>query len=79
MPTITVRYFAMLREERGLTDETLEVPDDMTAVEVYRRCCPEAVKSGLPIAFAINETHAHPTTVLRPGDDLVFIPPVGGG
>jgi sulfur-carrier protein len=79
MPTITVRYFAMLREERGRSDELLEIAEPVSAAEIYQACCPEAARGGLSIAYAVNGAYAPADTLLKGGDELVFIPPVGGG
>ncbi len=33
----------------------------------------------LPIAFAVNQTRVGGATVLVEGDEVVFLPPIGGG
>jgi molybdopterin synthase catalytic subunit/molybdopterin synthase sulfur carrier subunit len=69
----------MLREERGLHDERLQIAPGSSAESIYRERCPESAASGLPVAYAINQAYAPPQTILNEGDELVFIPPVGGG
>jgi len=69
----------MLREERGVTEESVEVASGSSAEAIYHDRCPEFAASGLPVAYAINQSYSAPQTILREGDELVFIPPVGGG
>jgi molybdopterin converting factor subunit 1 len=78
--TISVQYFALLREERGCSSEQLET-DVPTALALYRelqlrhgfRLEPERLR------VAINEEFKAWDTPLQPGDEVVFIPPVSGG
>jgi molybdopterin converting factor subunit 1 len=77
---VRVRYFAILREQRGLDDERVAT-EAATAGELYdelralhRLTFP---RDGLRVA--INEDFEPWSTALRDGDTLVFIPPVAGG
>lgn len=79
--TLSIRYFAILREQRGLTEETLATTA-ATPAALYEEL---RVRHGftLPgdrIRAAVNDAFvdAH-ATALRPGDRVVFIPPVAGG
>lgn len=79
---VRIRYFAGLREARGTEGETLDVPDGAT---------PEAVRALLgerypalarllpPCAVAVNRSYVAADAPLHEGDELVFIPPLGGG
>ena len=73
---IHVLYFAALREQRGCPAETVDLPPGTTAGEAYRLLCPPAL---LPVRCAVNQRFAPETTVLEDGDDLAFLPPLGGG
>ncbi len=80
MKTITVRYFAILREQRGVSEETLQTaaPD---AATLYGEL---AAQHGftLPVdrlRAAINGDFALWPAPLNDGDEVVFIPPVAGG
>ncbi|MFZ5479193.1 MAG: MoaD/ThiS family protein [Myxococcota bacterium] len=73
---VTARYFAALRERKGTSTEVVELPEGTTARSAYRTLCPPA---DLPVAFAVNEEMARPDTVLRAGDEVAFLPPIGGG
>lgn len=73
---MTARYFAALRERRGASTETLELPDGTTAAEAYATVFPGL---GLRVAYAVNQATVPGDTVLRPGDEVAFLPPLGGG
>ena len=80
MKTLTVRYFALLREQRGLTEEKLTTPA-ATPAALYGEL---RTRHGftLPadrVRAAINGEFASADALLRAGDEVVFIPPVAGG
>jgi len=80
--SVQVRYFAALREAVGRDGETLPLPVG-TTVEQTRSLLVErypALSTLLPrCAFAINRSYAPVEAVLQDGDELAFIPPLGGG
>lgn len=78
--TITVRYFAALKELAKVSEETLDVKDK-TAGALY---CELARKYHFPlkeeaVKVAINNAFAPMDSRLCNGDTVVFIPPVSGG
>ncbi len=78
--TISVQYFAILREQRGLSGETIPTAA-ATAAALYEEL---RVRHGftLPaerVRAAINEEFVAAEAPLREGDRIVFIPPVAGG
>ena len=80
MRTITVEYFAILREQRGLSRESL-VTTAATPSELYDAL---RVEHGftLPaerVRAAVNGEFVQSQTGLNDGDEVVFIPPVAGG
>ncbi len=78
--TISVQYFAILREQRGLTEERLNTAAT-TPAALYEELKARHAFS-LPsnrIRAAINDEFVAPTALLREGDRVVFIPPVAGG
>jgi molybdopterin converting factor small subunit len=80
MRNISVQYFAILREQRGLATEEL-LTDAVTAQDLYARLQAEHHFS-LPAALirtAINDNFADSGSILREGDRVVFIPPLAGG
>jgi molybdopterin synthase sulfur carrier subunit len=77
---IRVSYFAILREERGLSEEQIAT-DSQTAAELYDELC-ERHRFSMPssrLRVAINDAFAPWTSPIKEGDGLVFIPPVAGG
>jgi molybdopterin converting factor subunit 1 len=77
---ICVRYFAILREQRGLDDETMTTAAS-TAADLYEelRLRHRFTLRADRIRVAINDEFQPWTTAVRDGDALVFIPPVAGG
>lgn len=77
---IQVRYFAVLRDRRGLGEEALEI-ESQTARQLADHLIAEH-QLDLPsplIRVAINGAFVADDTVLRDGDTVVLIPPVAGG
>ena len=79
MVQITVRYFAMLREQRGVESEVIEVPPGLSLREIYHRIFPPGVHEPIPVAFVRNRAAAPPDTEVEVGDEVAFLPPLGGG
>jgi molybdopterin converting factor subunit 1 len=79
---IRLRYFAALRERIGRENDELELPEG-ARVEEARALLAErypAVAELLPrCAAAINRAYAPAGAPLAEHDELVFVPPLGGG
>lgn len=80
MKRVTVSYFAMLREERGLSEEEVAT-EAATASEVFGELASRhrfsVSKDRLRVA--INDAFAGWETPIRSGDRMALIPPVAGG
>ncbi len=76
---VTVHYFAVLREQRGVDSELLEVADDETAGGLYARLFPATAAGRLPVMYAVNQEYVQAGRALSEGDEVAFIPPLGGG
>lgn len=76
---VRVRYFAVLREARGTDEELVELPPGTTAAQAYRLLFPPGSQGQLPVLFAIDRSYVKGETPLADGDELAFIPPLGGG
>lgn len=82
MPTVTVRYFAVVREALGRDRDELSLPDGATAGDAL-----DAVLAGQPaldrsrrsLLLMVNQAYAPPGTPLADGDEVALIPPVSGG
>lgn len=73
---IKVRYFATLREQRGRESEEVEVADGTTIGGLYVALF---AAPRVPVAFARNLCSVWKDEVLADGDEVGFLPPLGGG
>ena len=79
---VQVRYFAALREAVGREDEALDLPEgaDVAAARAALAARHPALAALLPrCVAAVNRAYVAPEASLAPGDELVFVPPLGGG
>ena len=80
MKTITVRYFAMFREQAGRDEETLTL-DVATASDVFA-ATRDRHGSAEPTGHckvAINDVMADWDSPVSDGDIVLLFPPVAGG
>lgn len=78
--TLKLRYFAILREQRGLSDEVLE--STATTPRALYQDLANTHPFTLPperVQVAINDQFSSMDTELSDGDVVVFVPPVAGG
>lgn len=78
--TLRVQYYAILREQAGRNEETLDTTA-ATPAELYeelRRRHPFQLTAA-QLKVALNSEFSDWQTPLRHGDTVVFIPPVAGG
>ncbi len=79
---IRVRYFAALREAVGQEDEAIELPEgaDVAAARAaLAERHPELVAILPRCVAAVNRAYVTSEATLVPYDELVFVPPLGGG
>ncbi len=79
---VNVRLFAILRQQAGWRERSLELPQGATiddAWQVLIAVAPELAKSREVVRFARNRAYTAADTRLEDGDELVLIPPVAGG
>ena len=80
MRTITVEYFAILREQRGLTRENLSTAAATpSALYDALRLQHGFTLPGERVRAAVNGQFVESQSDLNDGDEVVFIPPVAGG
>lgn len=77
---VRVQYFAILREEAGASEETVETAAP-TLADLYDEL---AERHGFSLSrerlkVVANEEFDEWTRTVRDGDTVVFIPPVAGG
>jgi len=80
--TVTVRYFAAIRESIGSRAETRELPDGTTAGELIEALVadhPAIDRMRRASRIMLNHDYADLDRVLRDGDEVALIPPVSGG
>jgi molybdopterin converting factor subunit 1 len=78
--TLRVQYYAILREQAGRSEETLDTTA-ATPAELYnelRQRHPFQLTAA-QLKVALNSEFSDWHTPLRHGDTVVFIPPVAGG
>ena len=76
---ITVRYFAALREEKGCDEEAVEVASGTRVDALYQHIFAASPLRGLRVMFAVNQAYVPAEHPLTEGDEVAFIPPLGGG
>jgi len=78
--TITIQYFALMREERGLSKESYNT-NASNAQELFDEL-KEKYHFSLEaerLRVSINDQFENWSHALRENDSIVFIPPVAGG
>jgi sulfur-carrier protein len=76
--TITVHYFARLREDVGRAgDEVAHGPGIATAADLWRHLHGAAPPPRLMVA--VNQRNGRLDTPVADGDEVAFFPPVTGG
>lgn len=86
MKKINLFYFARLKENLGISHETISIPLQIGSIaeliswqasrgEVWH----EEFKIGNSLRAAINQTLVTETAKVESGDDIAFFPPVTGG
>lgn len=80
MNDIKILYFASLREQRGLSSESLKT-ECRTALDLWNTLSHEhKLDMKLEILkVAANDEYVDFSYQLKSGDQIVFIPPVAGG
>lgn len=76
---VLVRHFAALRERRGSSSEELELEPGTTVGELYTSLFPPGREGAMRVLYAVNHTWAPGDQALCEGDEVAFIPPMGGG
>jgi molybdopterin converting factor small subunit len=79
METVIVHYFAALRERKSCDQECVKLTANESVGQLYDRLFPGPAETRLPVGFAVNQCYVPGTTLLTKGDEVAFIPPIGGG
>jgi len=79
---VTVRLFAMLRQQAGWRERAVELPADSSVEDAWQALVglqPKFAAVRENVRFARNGVYALPSDRLADGDQLAVIPPVAGG
>ncbi len=76
--TVTVKYFASLRETMGTGEEQLNLAGAHSVADLIPKL---SGQQSLPdnTLVAINQTYASLQSAIKDGDEIAFFPPVTGG
>ena len=84
--TITILYFANLREALGHARESVALPPGVETAGQLRAwlrerggAWAEQLAEGRAVRVSVDQAMAGPTTPLKPGAEVAFFPPVTGG
>ena len=84
--TITLLYFARLREALGTASEKMALPAGVTTLDGVRATLAarggawaHELAAGRAFRAAVNQVIADADTPVKAGDDVAFFPPVTGG
>lgn len=79
---IRVSYFAIYQELMQKDSEEVQVRDGLSVGQLFQMLTSHLKNQERLLTstvFAINSDYAAVETVLKDGDEVVFIPPVSGG
>lgn len=84
MKTVTVRYFASIREALGTGSESLQTTAATVGElrdELMRRsdAAASALAAGKAVRMALNQDMCALDATIQSGDEVAFFPPVTGG
>ena len=74
--SIQVFYFAQLREEQGRSQEERSIEQGLSVSSIFSFIFGREPKG---IRFAINQSYVESTEIPVHGDEVAFLPPLGGG
>ena len=80
MKTLHLQYFAILREQRGLTNESIQT-NASTPAQLYKelKCKHQFSLESEQLRAAVNGEFTSMDKSLSDEDEVVYIPPVAGG
>ncbi|MEX3940697.1 MoaD/ThiS family protein [Paraburkholderia sp. BR10937] len=83
---LTIKYFASIREQLGITEEIVVIDVPHLTIDGLRSRLgsrdartADALRDGRPVRIAVNYEMVAPTFVLRQDSEIAFFPPVTGG
>ncbi|WP_420994608.1 molybdopterin converting factor subunit 1 [Cupriavidus sp. 30B13] len=83
---LTIKYFAGIREQLGLAEETVDIDAPETTVDGLRKTLAsrdarsaDALQAHRPVRAAVNLELVDGAYVVREDSEIAFFPPVTGG
>jgi len=76
--TITVKFFASLREQVKQSESSLEPTDDLTVEQVWQQTTSNMAMPDNTLC-AVNMEYVNSQSPVSDGDEVAFFPPVTGG
>ncbi len=76
--SITVKFFANLRERYGLSEESLDYREGISIPEIWSELT-HGQSMPATLMVAVNMEYAKKDAKLTDGDEVAFFPPVSGG
>jgi molybdopterin converting factor subunit 1 len=79
---VRTKFFAAIRDIVGTSAVELELPDGMTAGDLFLHYCQQhapLTRYANTAMISVNLEFVPPETRLQEGDEIAFIPPVSGG
>lgn len=84
--TVTIKYFASVREAVGTSEERLELPEGVATVGALRDLLAarggvwaEALGANRSLRTACNQAMCNASAPIASGAEVAFFPPVTGG
>ncbi len=78
--TVTVKFFASVREIVGARSQSIELPEGSTVAALWQTYVDKFPRlASMALAHAVNHEYSGMQRVLKEGDEVAFIPPVSGG
>ncbi len=80
--TLKLKFFAQWREVVGKSELEWPLPREQTAGELLDQLVaeyPKLAPASRTSLIMVNRRYSNRETTLQPGDEVAFIPPVGGG
>ncbi|GAB4258374.1 MAG: molybdopterin converting factor subunit 1 [Methylomicrobium sp.] len=76
--SITVRYFASLKDSLGKSEDRLDVDEQITVAQLWQNLHPD---KPIPenVLAAVNMEYVSFDYAVTDGDEVAFFPPVTGG
>jgi len=76
--TISIKYFASLRERIGRASDSLATKSSLSVIEVWMQATGQ---ESFPddVLIALNQEYTDAEAMVNDGDEVAFFPPVTGG